>query len=55
MADVKVKALTATSWNKKRIEAGETLEIPEEVAEVNPTIFEIVKETKKARSGRLTA
>lgn len=37
---LKVKVLTPTVWKKERLEAGATLEIPEDVLDQNPTIFE---------------
>jgi len=44
----KVKALVNTSWKKEAIKKGATLEIPEEVLALNPTIFERVSEEVKA-------
>ena len=44
----KVKALVNTSWKKEAIKKGANLEIPEEVLELNPTIFERVSEEVKA-------
>lgn len=40
----KVKALVTTSWKREPIKKGATLEIPETVLEMNPTIFERVSE-----------
>lgn len=50
----KVKTLTATAWKREPVKKGTVLEIPEEVLELNPTIFERVVEDdekgKKAES-----
>lgn len=48
MPTVKVKTKTATHWDGKRVEAGQTLEIPEQVLEMNPAIFEPAKEKPAA-------
>lgn len=44
MLNVKVKTLTATMWDGKRVEKGKTLEVPAEVAELNPTVFALIAE-----------
>lgn len=41
---VKVKALVTTAWKREPVKKGSTLEIPQEVLELNPTIFERVTE-----------
>lgn len=46
---VKVKTLTATAWKREPYKKGATLEIPQEVLELNPTIFERVEEDEKAK------
>lgn len=38
----KVKALTKTRWDKEEVKKGQTLEIPENVLDQNPEIFERV-------------
>jgi hypothetical protein len=43
----KVKALVNTSWKRESIRKGATLEVPEAVLEMNPTIFERVSEEEK--------
>ena len=40
--DVKVKVLIPTAWKKKPLKKGETLNIPKEVADLNPSIFEVL-------------
>ena len=44
----RVKALVNTSWKRESVKKGSTLEIPEDVLEQNPTIFERVSEEEKA-------
>lgn len=43
----KVKALVATSWKREPVKKGAVLEIPEEVLETNPSIFERVAEDEE--------
>jgi hypothetical protein len=48
----KVKALVATSWKKEPVKKGSVLEIPEDVLEKNPAIFERVAEDEKAEESK---
>jgi hypothetical protein len=44
----KVKALTKTRFNKEDVKKGDVLDVPEQVLELNPTIFERVNEEPDA-------